>query len=90
MIQQSIPAKSGHEDSSNENDTNESKGIPALLGGHWEITMGFGLEGSLAPSTSNQAARHQTKRECVLGNMLFALSLSICYDHPYMIYTIHR
>jgi hypothetical protein len=48
------------------------------------------LEGRLAASTSNKAARHQTKRERVLGNMLFVLSLSIWYDRPKMIYTTCR
>ena len=90
MIRQSIPAKSGHEDSSNENDTNESKGIPALLDGHCGTTTDFDLKGRLAPSTSNKDARHQRKRERVLRNMLIALTLSIRYDHPKVIYRIHR
>jgi hypothetical protein len=67
-----IPAKSGHEDSSNENDINESNGIPASLVAHCDTVIGFDLEGRLAASTSTKVARHQMKRERVLRNMLIA------------------
>jgi len=87
---ESIPAKSGHEDSSNEKDMNESKGIPASLVGHWEMAIGFDLDGRLTASTSSKVARHQMKRERVLRNML------ICFDSVYttlpsrLVYTTRR
>jgi hypothetical protein len=48
---------------------NESKGIPASLDAHCEMTIGVDLEDRLAASTSTKVARHQMKRECVLKNM---------------------
>ena len=39
-----IPAKSGHDENSNEYDTKESKGIPASLGADFGIAIGFVLE----------------------------------------------
>jgi hypothetical protein len=56
---------------------NESKGIPASLDAHCWMMIGFDLEDRLAASTSTKVARHQTKRERVLRNMLIALILSI-------------
>jgi hypothetical protein len=85
-----IPAKSGHEDSSNENDMNESKGIPASLGAHCEMATGFDLEGRLAASTSSKVARHHIKRERVLRNMLIALILSIQCSLSKTVYRTHR
>lgn len=65
-----LPAKSGQEESSKEYDTNESKGMPALLGADSERTIDFGLEETEAASASSKAARHHTKRERVLRNIL--------------------
>ena len=39
-----IPAKSGHDENSNEYDTKESKGIPASLGADFGIATGFVLD----------------------------------------------
>jgi hypothetical protein len=36
-----IPAKSGHDENSKENDAKESKGLPAVSGAALETTMGF-------------------------------------------------
>jgi len=37
-----VPAKSGHDDSSNEKETNESKGTPASKGADFEMAIGLG------------------------------------------------
>ena len=39
-----IPAKSGHDENSNEYETKEFKGTPASLGADFEIAIGFALE----------------------------------------------
>lgn len=69
---------------------NESNGMPASLGAHCEMMIGFDLEGRLAASTSSKAARHQMKRERVLRNILIALILSIQYSLSKMVYRTHR
>jgi hypothetical protein len=39
-----LPVKSGHDENSKENDTKESKGMPAVLGAVLETAMGFKVE----------------------------------------------
>ena len=39
-----IPAKSGHDENSNEYDTKESRGTPASLGADFGIAIGFALD----------------------------------------------
>jgi hypothetical protein len=39
-----LPAKLGHDENSKENDTKESKGMPAVLGAVLETAMGFKVE----------------------------------------------
>jgi len=41
-----VPAKSGHDDSSNEKETNESKGTPAFEGADFEMGIGLVREDS--------------------------------------------
>ena len=64
--------------------------MPASLGAHCEIAIGFDLEGRLAASTSSKVARHQMKRERVLRNILIALILSIRCSLSKMVYRTHR
>jgi hypothetical protein len=67
-----VPAKSGQEDSSNENETNESRGTPASFGGDSEMRIGCCLgEGNQAASALLRATSVQRKRLQVdLGNIL--------------------
>jgi hypothetical protein len=61
--EQSIPAKSGHDENSKENDTKESSGMPASLGADLEIAIGFDLEEIRAASTFREAMRSPSARE---------------------------
>jgi hypothetical protein len=68
-----IPAKSGHEENSNENETNESNGTPALLGADFGIAIDLGPGGKRAASTSRNVTKYDKKRErLTLGNILSA------------------
>jgi hypothetical protein len=60
---QNIPAKSGHEENSKENDTKESNGMPALSGADLEIAIGFDLEEIRAASTLREAMSAPSARE---------------------------
>jgi hypothetical protein len=66
-----IPAKSGHDENSKENDAKESKGMPAVSGAALETAMGFEVEGICAASASNEATRApRTKERFIEGNIL--------------------
>jgi hypothetical protein len=44
-MEASIPAKSGHDENSKENETKESSGMPAVLGAALDMAIGLEEEG---------------------------------------------
>jgi hypothetical protein len=76
-----IPAKPGHDENSKENDTKESKGMPAVLGAALETAMGFEVEGTCAASVSNEVTSTPRMRERFIEGNILVVRCSQYRDH---------
>jgi hypothetical protein len=76
-----IPAKSGHDENSKENDTKESKGIPAVSCAALETAMGFEVEGICAKSASIEATKAPRTRKRFIEDNILVIRCRHYRDH---------